>query len=98
MEIKKGIGVSPGVVVGTAIVLDAEDLLIPRRQVEVEEVASEIERFNKSIAESVADLTAQREEVTAKDGKEIGGIRGVHLGLHGDKTLLSQIVAEIRDH
>ena len=28
MEIKNGIGVSPGVVIGTAIVLDAEDLVV----------------------------------------------------------------------
>ena len=34
MEIKKGIGVSPGVVISTAVVLDAEDLVIPKRHVD----------------------------------------------------------------
>jgi len=33
MEIKKGIGVSPGVVISMAVVLDAEDLVIPKRAV-----------------------------------------------------------------
>ena len=33
MEVKKGIGVSPGVVISTAVVLDAEDLLIPKRHI-----------------------------------------------------------------
>ena len=33
MEIKKGISVSPGVVISTAVVLDAEDLVIPKRLV-----------------------------------------------------------------
>ena len=47
MEIKKGIGVSPGVVISTAVVLDAEDLLIPKRQVDAAEVAGEVERLDK---------------------------------------------------
>src|SRR2546426_364650 len=50
MEIKKGIGVSPGVVIGTAIVLDAEDLVVPKRHVEPDEVAAEAERIVKAIA------------------------------------------------
>ncbi len=97
MEIKKGIGVSPGVVVSTAIVLDAEDLLIPKRQVDVAQVPTEIERFHKGIVDSIADLTKQREDVTAKYGAEIGGIFGVHLGLLGDKTIVKQVIAEIQD-
>src|SRR5947209_8082106 len=97
MEIKKGIGVSPGVVVGTAIVLDAEDLLIPKRQVDAAHVQHEVDRLHQALAESVNDLTTQREEVSNKYGKEIGGIFGVHLGLLGDKTIVNQVVTEIRD-
>jgi phosphotransferase system enzyme I (PtsI) len=97
MEIKKGIGVSPGVVVGTAIVLDAEDLLIPKRQVDVTHVPHEIERLHQALASSVNDLTTQRDEVSAKYGKEIGGIFGVHLGLLGDKSIVNQVEGEIRD-
>ena len=49
MEIKKGIGVSPGVVISTAIVLDAEDLRIPKRIVEAKQVPAEIERLNQAL-------------------------------------------------
>ena len=42
MEIKKGIAVSPGVVISTAVVLDAEDLLVPERHVDPSEVPAEI--------------------------------------------------------
>jgi len=45
MEIKKGIGVSPGVVISTAVVLDAEDLAVPRRNIESAAVEAEVERF-----------------------------------------------------
>src|SRR5438309_11493281 len=97
MEIKKGIGVSPGVVVGTAIVLDAEDLLIPKRQVDAAHVPLEVERLHRALASSVNDLSTQQQEVSNKYGKEIGSIFGVHMGLLGDKTIVAQVITEIRD-
>src|SRR3954471_3749334 len=96
MEIKKGIGVSPGVVISTAVVLDAEDLVIPKRQVEAGQVQHEIERLGKAAAKAVVDLTKLRDNVTAQHGKEIGGIFNFHLGLLSDPTLQGQIVADIR--
>lgn len=95
MEIKKGIGVSPGVVIGTAVVLDAEDLVVPKRRVEPAEVPGEIERLAKAIAESSTELVDLRDTVVAKHGKEIGGIFDFHLGLLKDKSLLKQIIGEI---
>ena len=94
MEIKKGIGVSPGVVIGTAVVLDAEDLVVPRRRVEPAETPAEIERLARAITESSSELVELRDSVVAKHGKEIGGIFDFHLGLLKDKSLLKQIVGE----
>lgn len=95
MEIKKGIGVSPGVVISTAVVLDAEDLLIPKRSIPPEDVRDELQRLKQAISASVVDLTRLREAITTKHGKEIGGIFDFHLGLLKDKTLLKQINHEI---
>src|SRR3954471_8018293 len=97
MEIKKGIGVSPGVVISTAVVLDAEDLVIPKRQVEAGQVQHEIERLGKAAAKAVVDLTRLRDNVTTQHGKEIGGIFNFHLGLLSDPTLQNQIVNEIKN-
>jgi phosphotransferase system enzyme I (PtsI) len=96
MEIKKGIGVSPGVVISTAVVLDAEDLVIPKRHIEPEHAPAEVERLGKAVAKAVVDLTRLRDNVTAQHGKEIGGIFNFHLGLLSDPTLQNQIVNEIR--
>jgi phosphotransferase system enzyme I (PtsI) len=98
MEIKKGIGVSPGVVIGTAVVLDAEDLVVPRRQVEASETGGEAERLGRAIAESMVELTELRNAVEAKHGKEIAGIFDFHLRVLKDKSLLKQILAEINKH
>jgi len=98
MEIKKGIGVSPGVVISTAVVLDAEDLVIPRRHVEAGELPQEVQRLAQAIGETVVDLTQLRDEVTGKHGKEIGGIFDFHLGILRDKSLMKQLQQEIENH
>src|SRR5262245_42571540 len=96
MEIKKGIGVSPGVVISTAVVLDAEALVIPKRSVAAADVPAEIERFGKSVAQTVVERQKLRDQVTAKHGKQIGAIFDFHMGLLKDPTLSNQVIAEIK--
>ncbi len=96
MEIKKGIGVSPGVVISTAVVLDAEDLAIPRRRIEDAEVDCEVARFNEAVAKSLAELSALRATMTEKYSKEIGGILDFHLGMLRDRKVAEPVVATIR--
>lgn len=95
MEIKKGIGVSPGVVIGTAVVLDAEDTVIPKRQIATSEVQGEVARFKKAVASSENDLKVLRDQVAVEHGAEIGGIFDFHLGLLRDKSLIADIDKEI---
>jgi phosphotransferase system enzyme I (PtsI) len=97
MEIKKGIGVSPGVVISTAVVIDAEDLVIPKRHVDPSQTDSEAERLRNAIASTVVDLTKLRDSVTSQHGKEIGGIFDFHLGILKDPNLVKQVEAEIRN-
>ena len=95
MEIKKGIGVSPGVVIGTALVLDSEDLVIPRRQVPPSEVVSELNRFDKATEATGVAVRHQRDLITGRYGDEIGKIFDFHLGILQDKSLIQQIKKEI---
>src|SRR5437763_13669392 len=97
MEIKKGIGVSPGVVISTAVVLDSEDLLIPRRAVAPEQAPQELQRLTEAIAHATGDLTKLRDRISSEVGKEIGGILDFHLAILRDKSVLSQIQAEIKN-
>ncbi len=97
MEIKKGVGVSPGVVICTAIVLDAEDLLIPKRHIAAEFLQTEIDRFNTALEKSKEELTQLRQQVTGSHGKSVGDIFDFHLGILKDqKSLINPIIAEIK--
>jgi phosphoenolpyruvate-protein phosphotransferase (PTS system enzyme I) len=95
MEIRKGIGVSPGVVIGPAVVLDAEALVIQRRLVAAAEVPQEVERLGQAIANTVVELTRLRDEISARHGKEIGNIFDFHIGILKDKSILKQFTTEI---
>ncbi len=96
MEIKKGIGVSPGVVISTAVVLDAEDLLIPPRQVASDNISQEVDRLEQALTDSVAELAELRNSVTTQHGAKIGGIFDFHLGVLRDKSIVGQITGEIK--
>jgi phosphotransferase system enzyme I (PtsI) len=98
MEIRKGIGVSPGVVISTAVVLDAEDLVIPKRTVAPAEAPHEQARLDQALAQTIVDLTQVRDDITAKHGKEIGNIFDFHLGILRDKSLYRQLTTEIAQH
>ena len=74
MEIKKGIGVSPGVVISTAVVLDAEDLLIPERHVPPGRTTDEITRFHQAVQASIAEVQAVREKMAGTIGRSQAGI------------------------
>jgi len=96
MEIKKGIGVSPGVVISTAVVLDAEDLLIPKRTIPPEQVPAEIKRLNESIVQAQEDLAKLRDRIANEVGQEIGSIFDFHIGVLGDKSIVNQVSNEIQ--
>ncbi|MBC7784184.1 MAG: phosphoenolpyruvate--protein phosphotransferase [Burkholderiales bacterium] len=96
MEIIKGIGVSPGVVICPAIVLDAEDLVIPRRTIDASAVEVEVVRLNDAVTKAEEELEALRATLVASHGKEIASIFDFHSGLLRDKALMKQIVGEIR--
>ena len=96
MEIKKGIGVSPGVVIGTALVLDAEDLVIPKRQIPNAGIPAEIKRLDEALAAAATKVRDQRGVIAGKYGEDIGKIFDFHLGMLKDASLIKQFKEEIK--
>lgn len=91
MEIKKGIGVSPGVVICQAVVLDAEEYRIPERHVSAEQTGSEIDRFETALAGSREEVAELRDSTAERLGKETAAIFDFHLALLSDEPLLKKI-------
>ncbi|MHC4294597.1 MAG: phosphoenolpyruvate-utilizing N-terminal domain-containing protein, partial [Planctomycetota bacterium] len=95
MRIKQGIGVSPGVAVARAVVVDAEEFDIPQRHVPADQTRPEFTRLRKAIAESKKDILELRKNAAERIGKETAKIFDFHLGLLADQVLLNKFKESI---
>lgn len=78
MPLKRGIGVSQGVVVGNALVLETEETRVPRRTVPQEQISHELELVEKGFTAAREDVAAEREKFASRAGGELADIFGFH--------------------
>ena len=95
MKIKKGIGVSPGVAIAQAVVVDAEEYDIPQRKVSADTVGEEVTRFRKALEVSRKELQELSRKTAERIGRETAGIFDFHLSLLEDRTLQKKIIDAI---
>jgi len=97
MLIKHGIAVSPGIAIGPAFVLGAEDFRIPEGMVSVAAVDSELDRLHAAIESVSEEINANKILAEQTLGKEYAAIFGAHLQLIRDPKLIRRIEELIRD-
>ena len=95
MDVIKGIGVSPGVAICTAVVLDAEDYRVPRRTVPKHQARVEIQRLRKSFLDASEEVSSLQVAQGDLDDK-IKDIFAVHLHFLRDRTLRKKIAVLIQ--
>jgi phosphotransferase system enzyme I (PtsI) len=95
MEIKKGIAVSPGVAIYPAVVIDAEDVRVPRRPVSPAQLPQQHDRLEEGLELARNEIEQLRDQVARELGPEPAKIFGFHLGMLQDQSLLSQVHAMI---
>ena len=91
MEIRKGIAVSPGIVMAEALVLDAEDYRIPTRYVEKEQIDHEKEILGRAIQSSIKELKIQREGLDSRYGEDTAAIFDFHIGVLNDSKIRTEL-------
>ena len=96
MQKLQGIAVSPGVVIGEALVMDNEGFRIPRRFVTRDTVEDELERLDKAVAAASLEIDRNREAVCRELGEKYGAIFGAHLQMLQDSQLRSELEEMIR--
>jgi phosphotransferase system enzyme I (PtsI) len=93
----RGIGASPGVVAGPALVLEREAVALFRLRVPAEAVDAEVERVAKAVAASRQQLQAVKERLA----REVGGppvyIFEAHLLMLEDPLLVPRVMAVVRE-
>jgi len=97
MEIKRGIPVSPGVAIGSALVLDTELFRIPHRSIEDHSVEEEVARLREALAAAAAEARQHQQAISEKLGRQYGAIFGAHALMIEDATLAGEIEGLIRE-
>ncbi len=87
----QGIPVSPGVVIGHAMVVEKSLHRVPFLILDREDIPAELKRFNDAIKNAHSDVAHDRDQVAASLGEEPAKIFEFHLGLLSDKTLVEPI-------
>ena len=98
MEIKKGIGVSPGVVISKVFVLDAEEFPIPERHIEASQLKEETARLRRATAASKQEVLELRDRLADRIGKETAAIFDFHFRMLDDKVLQRRLLSAIRNY
>lgn len=78
MPLKRGIGVSAGVVIGDAVVLETEETRVPRRTVTPDQTARELELVDRAFEAARGEIIPEREALASRAGTELADIFGFH--------------------
>ncbi|MBN1395846.1 MAG: phosphoenolpyruvate--protein phosphotransferase [Pirellulales bacterium] len=97
MQKLQGIAVSPGAVIGEALVMDTEGFRIPRRFVARDAVVDELERFDRAVGAAAVEIDHHREAVSAELGDKYAAIFEAHLQMLQDSRLRGEVEDLIRE-
>ena len=78
MIVIKGVNASPGIAIGTAYVLENEEIVINRVDVPALKVPAELTRFKAALAATHRDLDAAESKVLKMLGKEHARLIDTH--------------------
>lgn len=97
MLIKRGIAVSPGVAIGPALVLGAEQFRIPRRFVSIDAVDMEAARFHTALEATCKEIEINEKLASERLGAQYGAIFSAHLMMARDPKITTEIESLIRE-
>jgi phosphotransferase system enzyme I (PtsI) len=98
MITKRGISASPGVAIGPALVLDAEEYRIPRRTIDAADVPAEIRTLDAALENSRQEVAELRAAAARKLGDKTSAIFTFHEEFIADKLLRSAVVEAIQNN
>jgi len=92
----KGIGVTPGIIIGKAYLLDRGKIEAPARVIPEFQIPQEVERFQDAVEEAKKQLRLAKEKLLREEAAGPTYILDVHLLLLEDKNLIENTVETIK--
>jgi phosphotransferase system enzyme I (PtsI) len=96
METLRGISVSPGVAIGEAVILDAEDYRIPYRSVTDKLVQRELDCLAHAFETAIGEVQEQTKRLRSNLGRDVADVFDWHVGVLKDQQLRDNIEGLIK--
>lgn len=96
VRLLEGIGVSPGVAIGTLVPAAAGELIVEARDLGDDEIEPEVERFRACVAEVLAEIEDLRDAMTGELGDEGAAIFDAQLMILRDPMAIDATIDAIR--
>jgi phosphotransferase system enzyme I (PtsI) len=93
----KGIGVSPGIAIGKAVIIEKRITSVYRVPVREEEVPGEITRFLEALEKTKDELLELKVKVSRSMGDEYASIFDAHAMIVGDASFADRVLQKIED-
>ena len=91
----KGIGASPGIVLGKALVIENTELVIERKT--ITDTEAEVSKLRDAVAVSKEELTKVKEKALVELGEHEAQIFEAHLLVLEDPELVESTISKIND-
>jgi len=93
----KGIGVSPGIAIGRAVIIEKREASVYRVPIRDEEVADEVARFNSALEKTRDELLELKHKVSRSMGDEYAQIFEAHAMIVTDPSFMDKVVDKIEN-
>ena len=93
----KGIGVSPGIAIGRAVIVEKRVASVYRVPIREEEVAAEVTRFMEALEKTQDELQDLKLKVSRSMGDEYASIFEAHAMIVGDASFADKVTQKIEN-
>src|SRR5438874_1385859 len=93
----KGIGVSPGIAIGRAVIIEKREASVYRVPIRDEEVVDEVGRFNAALEKTRDELLDLKHKVSRSMGDEYAQIFEAHAMIVTDPSFMDKVVDKIEN-
>ena len=97
MLVLKGVGASPGVAIGPAVILPGDSFAVTRQYVDPSEVKAELSKMKTAVDKTMRELDSCEKKVLATLGQEYAQLMSTHKLILQDPSLYDSVRKKIKD-
>lgn len=92
----KGVPAAPGIAIGSAYIVDKQEVIVPPRAILEKEIPIEIARFEEALLKTREQISALKKKISDEVGIQHAQIFDAHLLVLEDRMLIEDVVKKIR--